>query len=1315
MKKSYIIIIILLLILAAVVFLVVDIYRSNENALIEQFNQHQIVHVHAIRTGIETAIQTRSMGIRVLSNYVAIQYFEQPLMDQTIEEHYFYLKAKAVESVSVFDSTGTIVSSTNPEIIGTNYSQSDFWQWIRKRENKGRVFLSQNRHDDLRRIQPEADEHLSQMNSQSFDEAKKSSSSEQKSTPSPKSPQRPSEKPFQFQLITPIYQDLKDEDHPNPNKKFVGALSQTLNFDKMLTQTFSALGLGKVRLWMMDTTGTILYLTGYPEMMFNNIFQKFAVATCGNCHISFDYVERMIKEKEGTAVYQLKDKPKKLTAFVSLNFENISWIIVMDKPSDEVTAFITKSLIETIFLLIIIVIALGGGSAYLYYANRSKIKAEEEARHLRSKRDLEDKIRQSEEKYRTIVETAHDIIWILDTQGNFTFINKRGEELSGHKISDWIGKSFVPLIHPDDLPLVQEVFNNTLQGNPQAYTVRIFDREGKILILSVDTIPWYEQNNLVGTISFGKEITRLKEFEDALKESEERYRRLVEISPDAIAIHSEGKFVFVNDAAVQLLGAKYPEEIIGKSVFDILHPDYIEFARERIQTMFKENKPAPKAEEKIIKLDGEVIDAEILATPFMYKNKPASLVIAHDITNRKKLIDQISKRNRELSIIYTIDRVASESLDVEQILKNSFQTVLQTLQIESGAIYLFEPDNETLNIHIYQGISEDFANDVRKIKLNEGITGKAAADRKPIVMNISEYPTERLAPLIIKEGFQTIASTPLVSGGELVGALTLNTRRVRAFPPEEIELLSSIGVQLGSAIYNAQLLKNVQEELDQRKRAEKQLEQQQAYFQQLFESSPDAIAMLDTADRVISINKGFENLFQYSLDEIQNKSLNDIIIPKDNLQESIDLLNRTSKKESFHIETVRHRKDGNLVDVSIVGYPIIIDNQYVGLYAIYTDITSRKLSENLIRKSEMQFRLVWENSVDGMRLTDERGTVIAVNAAFCRMVGKNKDELEGKPLSIIYEKKQQAHIQKRYNERFISRTVSPHLIRELTLWNGEKIWFEISNSFFEFEGQVTLLLSIFRDITDRKKAEEDLIQAKEKAEEMNRLKDNFLLNMSHEVRTPMNAIIGFSDVLIEELSRHDNKEIHEFSKMIKKGGERLLKLLNNILDLSQIQTNKMLLELEPNFLHESVDAVTSVMSVIAIEKRLTLETKIKSTKKVLIDAARFEQVLINVLDNAIRFTPEGGITVEVDDGFDENKNPIGIVKVIDTGIGISPEFLPHVFDEFRQESVGTHRTHEGAGLGLSIVRSFIRLMNGNIKIESTVGVGTMVTIYVPLA
>lgn len=253
------------------------------------------------------------------------------------------------------------------------------------------------------------------------------------------------------------------------------------------------------------------------------------------------------------------------------------------------------------------------------------------------------------------------------------------------------------------------------------------------------------------------------------------------------------------------------------------------------------------------------------------------------------------------------------------------------------------------------------------------------------------------------------------------------------------------------------------------------------------------------------------------------------------------------------------------------------------------------------------------------------------------------------------------------------------------------------------------------EIKVRRKTQIELEQAKEKAEEMNRLKDNFLANMSHEFRTPMNAILGFSDLIMEELRNSDQKELFEFSKSLNNGGRRLLNLLNDVLDISQIEANKMFLNVETGFFVNAVEPVMSVLSILAKEKNLEMTTVINSKRKVYFDAQRFGQVLINIVGNAIRFTEKGKITIEVDEGTNEKNEPCGIVRVIDTGKGISKEFLPHVFDEFRQESEGYSRSHEGSGLGLTISKRLLNLMNGDIKVESEQGVGTTVTLFVPLA
>ncbi|MBI4316152.1 MAG: GAF domain-containing protein, partial [Chloroflexi bacterium] len=165
----------------------------------------------------------------------------------------------------------------------------------------------------------------------------------------------------------------------------------------------------------------------------------------------------------------------------------------------------------------------------------------------------------------------------------------------------------------------------------------------------------------------------------------------------------------------------------------------------------------------------------------------------------------VQRRTRQLATLYAIDRAAAQSLELDKILNDALDKVLEVLEVEAGGIFLLEADGETMTLRVSRGLSDEFAQSVQHIRLGEGISGRAAAERKPVVLDVGDYPTERLAPVIIQAGFQTLASTPLLSAGELVGALNVGTRRARAFPPEEIELLTSIGQQLGGAVANARL------------------------------------------------------------------------------------------------------------------------------------------------------------------------------------------------------------------------------------------------------------------------------------------------------------------------------------------------------------------------------------------------------------------------------------------------------------------------------------------------------------------------------
>ncbi len=208
------------------------------------------------------------------------------------------------------------------------------------------------------------------------------------------------------------------------------------------------------------------------------------------------------------------------------------------------------------------------------------------------------------------------------------------------------------------------------------------------------------------------------------------------------------------------------------------------------------------------------------------------------------------------------------------------------------------------------------------------------------------------------------------------------------------------------------------------------------------------------------------------------------------------------------------RKDGTSFPVEFVSTPILEDGCVVGAVVTFTDITERRRAEKANHQSEVQFRLLWENNADGLRLIDEQGVVLMANGAFCRMVGMPGKEIEGKPFSVIYEVGQQERMLYRHRERFATRTVPPQLEREVLLRNGKKIWLEAKNSFFEVEGQAPLLLSIFRDITERKLAEDALRLSEERYRNLIETTPDGVYKSSHdgkfiEVNPAMIKILGY--------------------------------------------------------------------------------------------------------------------------------------------------------------------------------------------------------------
>jgi PAS domain S-box-containing protein len=271
--------------------------------------------------------------------------------------------------------------------------------------------------------------------------------------------------------------------------------------------------------------------------------------------------------------------------------------------------------------------------------------------------------------------------------------------------------------------------------------------------------------------------------------------------------------------------------------------------------------------------------------------------------------------------------------------------------------------------------------------------------------------------------------------------------------------------------------------------------------------------------------------------------------------------------------------------------------------------------------------------------------------------------------------------------------------------DGQIIDIEVTAIPIMYDGKDAVQV-VIRDITERKRSESELIAAKERAEQSDRLKDAFIANISHEIRTPLNVILGYSALIMTEMSDRVTQDEQTFFESIERGGQRLMRTVEHILNISSIQAGTFELHPERFDVNMRVEKLVQDLHSIATEKGLTLET-INEYPGAAIIADRYclDQALTNLIDNALKFTNRGGVAVRV---YRQDRRVC--VEVKDTGIGISAEYLPKVFNVFSQEIIGYTRPFEGLGLGLALTKRYVEFNQGSITVKSRKGQGTTFTL-----
>jgi len=484
----------------------------------------------------------------------------------------------------------------------------------------------------------------------------------------------------------------------------------------------------------------------------------------------------------------------------------------------------------------------------------------------------------------------------------------------------------------------------------------------------------------------------------------------------------------------------------------------------------------------------------------------------------------------------------------------------------------------------------------------------------------------------------------------------------------------------------------------------------------LIESADDAIISKTLDGIITSWNKGAQRIFGYTADEVIGKSVTILIPPGHEDEEPAILARLRAGKRIEHYETIRVTKDGRLLDISLTVSPIKgPKGEIVGASKIARDITDQKQARRALDEASARLKLALDAARLGDWSWDAETDVITLSETAARILGVSPDQ----PLTYADWRQIQNAEDREPTGRIVDEAIAKHTDYDIEyrVKSGNRWISAKGRGLYAPDGTVTGMLGFVQDISTRKMNEETLRELAtqnerlyRQAEESSRLKEEFLATISHELRTPLSAILGWTRMLrMGQVSPENSAKALD---TIERNARAQAQLVDDLLDVSRIITGKLRMDVRPSDPNSFIDAAVEAVKPAAEAKGVRMH-KVVDTGAISIpgDPVRLQQVVWNLLSNAIKFTPRGG-RVQI---CSQRVNSHLEIVVSDTGQGISPDFLPHVFDRFRQADQKTSRQHGGMGLGLAIVRHLVEMHGGTVRANSDgEGKGATFTVMLPI-
>jgi PAS domain S-box-containing protein len=941
--------------------------------------------------------------------------------------------------------------------------------------------------------------------------------------------------------------------------------------------------------------------------------------------------------------------------------------------------------------------------------------------------------------FESLLEISPVAVVTTDRDTTVTSWNPEAERLFGYTRDEAVGRRVDDLIaRSDELRAEAAAFVSETTRTGRFHTVtRRMRKEGTLVDVDLRAVSVVVDDEPVGYYVLYHDISELQR-------QKRYYESLFELSPTAIAsTDPDARVTSWNPAAEQLFGYT-AAEAIGRNIDDLIATD----PRVHSEAVDISARNVAGEEVRLVtqraRKDGSLVDVQVLAAPIVIGGEQVgSYALYHDISELQRqkryyesLVDvspsaiatvdmeaNVTSWNpaaerlfgytaaeaigRNIDELVTKDeRIRAEALEVSRRGAVGEQSHLVTQRQRKDGTYvdvqvLAAPivvGGEQVGFYaLYHDISELQRQKQYYASLLElSPTAVVAVDLEGTITSWNEAAEGlfgyRAAEAIGRSIDDVVAEDPRFKSeaidltqrglaGEEVFLVTQRPRRDGSLV--DVEVRSAPIVVGGEVVGMFVLYHDISE-----------LQRQRRYYESLLESSPSAIVTLDLGATVRSWNPAAERLFGYTRDEAIGQNIDDLVANRDDIRQDAEAMTREGATAGdTHRVTRRTRKDGSVVDVDAVGARIDVGGEPVGLYAIYSDVSD-------LQQQRRYYEALFEVSPTAIAAIDRDHNVTSWNAAAERLFGYSREEAVGSNIDDLIAstddlRSEGAELARQAEQGEVHR-VTRRMRKDSSL-----VDVDLRAAPIVVAGEQVGMYALYHDISE-------LQGARREAEAATEAKSAFLATMSHEIRTPMNAVIGMTELL---LSTRLDPEQRSFADVIRTSGEALLSVINDILDFSKIEAGRLDLELHPFDLRECVESAMELVAPIASDKSLDLAYLLApaAPEALVGDAARLRQILLNLLNNAVKFTEQGEIVLAVDaeplDADQATRYRVHF-SVRDTGIGIPPDRVETLFESFSQIDASTTRRYGGTGLGLAISRRLTEAMGGDIWVESRVGEGS---------